>query len=167
METQDADSIIIEKPRRVRRTKAQIQAEIKSAHDVSEDTIEEVVTEEKKDKVKVKPKKKPKELDAVELESLANNIFGMHYMLATMLKMPEFVLEESEARALASATAGMQREFGFKVSGKTGAVIAMIGASAMVYVPRVIKIKTRVAQIKQQRANDSINANENTESVSS
>lgn len=98
-----------------------------------------------------KPKAKAKATPE-ELETLAESLYGIHAVLAKALSMPELMLDAQASRTLAVGVSRMQEEFGFEVSGKTGAVLAFLGAAAMVYVPRVIAIKARVHAQQAQQA---------------
>lgn len=98
-----------------------------------------------------KPKAKAKTTPE-DLETLAQSLYGIHAVLAQALSMPELMLDAQGSRTLAAGVSRMQEEFGFEVSGKTGAVLAFLGAAAMVYVPRVIAIKARVQAEKARQA---------------
>lgn len=116
-----------------------------------------------KPKPKGRPKGKRKEKTSPEeLDALAHSLFGIHAVMAQALSIPELMLDAQGARTLAAGVSRMQEEFGFEVSGRTGAVLAFLGAAAMVYVPRVIAIKARVATQKaserQARAEEAIDA---------
>lgn len=101
-----------------------------------------------------KPKHKTKSTSPEELETLAQSLYGIHAVMAQALSMPELMLDATASRTLAAGVSRMQEEFGFEVSGKTGAVLAFLGAAAMVYVPRVIAIKARVQTQKARQAQE-------------
>lgn len=86
------------------------------------------------------PKRQAPEVDA---PALAKQLMGLHMMGAVITGAPELQLTEAEAIGLAEAVAAIAREYNLSIDGKTGAAIQFIGACAVIYIPRLLKIKQR------------------------
>lgn len=88
---------------------------------------------------------------AVEPEMLAKQLQGVHVMVAMITQSPEMQLSDPESIELAKAISGVCAEYNLSLNGKTGAMIQLLGAGAMVYLPRIMAIKQRKAQEKAAR----------------
>lgn len=98
------------------------------------------------------PRKKAAPSDqTIEPETLAKQLQGVHVMVAMMTQAPEMQLSEPESLELAKAISGVCAEYNLSLNGKTGAMIQLLGAGAMVYLPRIMAIKQRKAQEQAER----------------
>lgn len=88
---------------------------------------------------------------AIEPETLAKQLQGVHVMIAMMTQAPEMQLSEPESLELAKAISGVCAEYNLSLNGKTGAMIQLLGAGAMVYLPRLVMIKQRKTKEAQER----------------
>lgn len=82
---------------------------------------------------------------SVDASALAKQIQGLHAIAALGTGIPEFNLQDSEAEMLGQAVSAVCEEYDLSLSGKTGAALQLLAAAAMVYAPRVMMIKARVA----------------------
>jgi hypothetical protein len=98
------------------------------------------------------PRKKAAPSDqAIEPETLAKQLQGVHVMIAMMTQSPEMQLSEPESLELAKAVSGVCAEYNLSLNGKTGAMIQLLGAGAMIYLPRLVMIKQRKTKEAQER----------------
>ena len=77
------------------------------------------------------------------VDNLARQIQGLHFIAVKMSGFQELAIDEKEAVMLAESIVNVAREYDLSMSGKTGAMIQLIGVSAMVYLPRLILINER------------------------
>lgn len=82
---------------------------------------------------------------SVDASALAKQIQGLHAIAALGTGIPEFNLRDDEAEILGQAVSAVCEEYDLSLSGKTGAALQLLAAAAMVYAPRVMMIKARVA----------------------
>lgn len=95
-------------------------------------------------------KKKGKiSFDGDSLATLAKQVQGLHQLVALATGIPELQLREEEAQMLGGAIAAVCEEYDLSLSGKTGAMLQLAAAAAMVYAPRFAIVTQRV---KQQQA---------------
>jgi hypothetical protein len=119
----------------------------------SPDIIENVTEPKVKTRKPREPKIKVETLDAtveaparkprskkVSPTVLANQLIGIHKILATVTKQPAFEIGYEEAATLATALIGISEEYDVTISGKTSATIQLIAACSMVYLPRGLSI---------------------------
>lgn len=69
---------------------------------------------------------------------------GVHYLLATALKAPEFELGQEEAKKIALSVQRVSDQYGKVIDPKTEAWVGLIGTVGACYVPRVIAYNARV-----------------------
>lgn len=100
-----------------------------------------------------KPKSRAKKAE-INVSELAAQIHGMHAMISMMTGLAELQIHEKEAEALAKGVVAVTEQYGFEISGKTGASLQLFAAAAMVYAPRVFAIKARMAHAKAQSTVD-------------
>lgn len=85
---------------------------------------------------------------------LAQQLMGLHKMVAMLPGMEVFEIQPEEATILADGMQAVADEYDVVMSGKTGAAIQLFAAAAMVYTPRVIVLtkikKQNRAQLQQQ-----------------
>lgn len=101
--------------------------------------------------------KKKADSFAPNVDNLARQIQGLHFIAVKMSGFNELAIDENEAKMLAESIVNVAREYDLSMSGKTGAMIQLIGVAAMVYMPRLISINERkkhhnVIPIDQQAA---------------
>ena len=101
-------------------------------------------------KAKPVPKKKGKvTFDTESLGTLAKQVEGLHQLVALATGIPELQVRHEEAAMLSTAIAAVCEEYDLSLSGKTGALLQLAAAAAMVYAPRFGMVMQRV---KQQQA---------------
>lgn len=106
--------------------------------------------------------KKSDSKKATDIEDFAKQICGVHQMVALFTGIKEAAITPDEATMLAKGINSVCEEYGLELDGKTGAAIQLFGAAAMVYAPRVIGFKVRMAQEAAQRQNNGLeNGSEN------
>lgn len=76
-----------------------------------------------------------------DTEGLAQQIQGLHLIAAQMTGQQIFAISDGEAKMLASAVIRTAGEYNLAMSGKTGALVQLIGVCAVIYVPRLMAIK--------------------------
>lgn len=91
------------------------------------------------------PKRRAK-ASGEKLAAMAKQIQGLHLFVAMGTGVPELQITEAEAGMLASAMSEVAAEYGLSVDGKTGAALQLFGAAAMVYAPRYLAFRKRVAR---------------------
>ena len=99
-----------------------------------------------------KPKSRAKKTE-INIGNLANQIVGIHQLVAMATGIGEVVISEPEAELLAKGFAAVAEQYDFEISGKPGASLQLFAAAAMVYAPRVFAIKAKIAKQKQAAAN--------------
>lgn len=87
---------------------------------------------------------------------LAKQLVGIHQLAAMFTGMGELQLNPDEASGLADAVVNVCAEYDLNIDGKTGAAVQLFAACAMIYAPRVMAIKYRLAQ--EAAANEQANA---------
>src|SRR5574337_178250 len=91
-----------------------------------------------------------------DVNSLARQIFGLHTLAAMATGIPEATIGEQESVMLATALDSVADQYGLSLDGKTGAAIQLIATAAMIYAPRVVAVRARIAA--QSAAADAVNA---------
>ena len=71
----------------------------------------------------------------------ANQIQGLHVVLAKLTGQPIFEISEFEAQMLATSIANVSEHYDLTASSKTMAIVGLIGACGIVYVPRVVEVR--------------------------
>ena len=98
-----------------------------------------------------KPARQKKKIaSAEELATSAKNLQGLHLMLSMMTGLPEAQLTNSESVALAGALEKVSQEYGLALDGKTGAFLQLAGTAAIIYVPRALAVRARLAKQKEE-----------------
>lgn len=104
---------------------------------------------------------RPKKSEGYTDESrarFAKQVQGLHIMAAQLTGFGEFQISDPEAAMLADALINTSQEYGLSLSGKTGAMLQLLGTAAMIYVPRFAiinqKIKAKKAQIVDVTPNE-------------
>lgn len=81
--------------------------------------------------------------NSASLESLTRVLVVMHLGIAAATKSPEMALEDTEAEALAKATANVMSEFDIRPDPKIEALIGLVMVAGSIYGPRVYNIRER------------------------
>ena len=87
--------------------------------------------------------------DSEYIVGMAARIQGLHAIMAIVSGLPELAISESEARSLAVAVDGVCVEFGIAVTGKVAAILSLLAAMGMIYVPRGLAVAERRRRAKQ------------------
>lgn len=96
---------------------------------------------------KPKPRKsKGAKFDAESLGKLAKQIEGLHHLMALATGIPELQVQPHEAEMLGGAVANVCDEYDLSLSGKTGALLQLAAAAAMIYAPRFSVITARIKE---------------------
>ena len=95
-----------------------------------------------------RPRKQVLEYDA---ESLAKQIKGGHFLIASVSGLPELIVDDKESKELAEAVIIFSREYDFTPDPKIMAIIQLAATMGFVYVPRVFAIAARMRAAKQSR----------------
>lgn len=93
-----------------------------------------------------KPKRKyakRKKFDEEDKSNLARQLVGIHQMIAITGGLPEMIISDTEAIMMANALTSVASEYNLSLSGKTGAMIQLLGTAAFIYVPRMSAINRR------------------------
>lgn len=90
-----------------------------------------------------KPGRRKKGMSDEDKGTLAKQVMGLHQIASMATGVPELAISEPEAALLASAIANVSVEYGLSMSGKTGALLQLLGVAAMVYLPRLGAVKQR------------------------
>lgn len=89
------------------------------------------------------PRGRPRKVAQIDSTLLARQIQGLHLVAARATGLPELELQETESMLLAEAIASVSREYGLALDGKTGAVLQLLGACAIIYMPRLAHVTAR------------------------
>lgn len=94
--------------------------------------------------------------DSDSTRKLAKQLEGIHLMIASMTKLNELCISDTESMALAQSLQTMSVEYNISIDGKMGAIIGLTATSAMIYVPRFIVINARIKKAQQAARNANI-----------
>jgi hypothetical protein len=96
-----------------------------------------------------RPKAKPEKIDG---DALAKQVDGLHKLVALATGIPELNLQPPEAQMLGEAISRVCEEYDLSLSGKTGALLQLAAAAAMIYAPRLIAVNARVQAASRAKA---------------
>lgn len=85
-----------------------------------------------------------------EIGILGKQLVGIHQMVFMMTQIPETQLSDPEGLMLAQSIVNVADQYDLEIDGKTGAAIQLLATAAMIYAPRAIAFKRRVAQPQPQ-----------------
>ena len=85
------------------------------------------------------------------IEGLTKGLAVFHMALAAATKTPELVLDEDEAKGLATATVNVLDQYDIRPDPKIEAIAALIAVTAATYIPRAAAIKMRREQEKEEK----------------
>lgn len=102
-----------------------------------------------------KPGRKPGSTKSglIDAAALGEQLVGIHALAAMFTQIPEFQLQPQEGEALAKAVVAVCQEYNLSLSGKTGAGIQLLAAAAMIYAPRILHYKGRMAAAQATEVN--------------
>lgn len=87
---------------------------------------------------------------ALPVEGIAQALFGIHAMLASMSGTPEWAIDNEEAKLIANTSANVSRHYGAEMTQKAMDWTNLLAALGMVYGTRVFAIRTRKADERAQ-----------------
>jgi hypothetical protein len=90
-------------------------------------------------------------LDDAQIANMARQIQGLHMIAAQATGLPELGITEKESTMLAHSIALVSAEYGLSMSGKTGAMLQLIGTAAIVYLPRMGAINQKIKQRQAEK----------------
>lgn len=96
-------------------------------------------------------KRRSKKTETESLDAFAKQIQGIHHMASLVTGVPEAAISDVESRMLAESVIAVSEEYGFELSGKSGASLQLLAACAMVYTPRFIQASQRLNRERQNR----------------
>lgn len=91
---------------------------------------------------------------AVDAKALANQLKFFHAAAARLTRLEDLEIDNDEAEMLADSIATLMREYDIALSGKTAALLGIVGAMGMVYGPRFIMIREQVQRRKAAQAKE-------------
>lgn len=91
-------------------------------------------------------KAKATKFDSDSLGKLAKQIEGLHHLIALATGIPELQVQPNEAAMLGGAIANVCEEYDLSLSGKTGALLQLAAAAAMIYAPRFSLVTARIKE---------------------
>lgn len=89
---------------------------------------------------------------ATDVGALAQQLVGVHQLVAMVAGIPEAQIAPQEGEHLAKAIVAVCDEYGLSVTGKTGAALQLFAAAAMIYGPRVWAFNVRVKTERENAA---------------
>ncbi len=99
-----------------------------------------------------KPGRKPKvSFSGEDISTLSKQIVGLHKLASLASGIPELEIGDDEGAMLGAAVANVAQEYNLELNGKTGAMLQLIAACGMIYVPRFMHLQKRVAQMKAEK----------------
>lgn len=99
-----------------------------------------------------RPKKKGKvAFSSDDLSTLSKQLVGLHKLTSLATQIPELEISDEEGDHLGRALASVAQEYDLELSGKTGAMLQLIAACGMIYVPRFFMLKSRVVAAKAKQ----------------
>lgn len=98
-----------------------------------------------------KPRKTAKG-KGVDTEALAQQLVGVHQIVAMVSGIPEVQINEQEASHLAKGITAVCEVYDLSLDGKTGAALQLVAAAAMIYGPRIWAFTARVKSERAQSA---------------
>lgn len=92
------------------------------------------------------PKSGTKKVYSVdEITLLGKQLVGIHAMASMMTQIPEAAISDPEGLMMAQSIVNLADQYDLELDGKTGAAIQLLATAAMIYAPRVIAVKRRMA----------------------
>lgn len=92
--------------------------------------------------------------NSASVDALSRMLAVVHIGIAAVIKSPEMVLDETEAKSLAEATANVLTEFDIRPSPKAEAIFGLVVCSSMIYGPRAYLIIERRKEERDKVRNE-------------
>lgn len=89
--------------------------------------------------------------NSASVDALTQMLVVVHAGLASLTKIDELAIEESEGKSLATAIANALHEFGVPIDPKTQALVNLVVSGGMIYGPRMYLYNERMKQQKKER----------------
>lgn len=86
-----------------------------------------------------------------DIAAMSKQLQGLHQMAAIISGIPVLQIRPDEGDMLAAAIVNVSEQYDLSIDGKTGALIQILGAAAMIYVPRFGMVMAMSKQAKAQR----------------
>lgn len=102
-------------------------------------------------------KRGPKGGTKASVEAMANQLVGVHQLVAMVTGIQEIQIAPQEGLALAGAIQNVCDEYGLSISGKTGAALQLLAAAAMIYGPRALAIHQKIQVAKAREITPAAN----------
>lgn len=77
----------------------------------------------------------------IDVTQLADQIQGLHVMLAMLTGQPIFQLKPAECGTLAAAVANVGKHYNVSFDGPRAAIIQLVAVGGMIYLPRIVAIR--------------------------
>ncbi len=87
---------------------------------------------------------------------LAKQLQGLHVIAAQATGLPELMISDTESVLLADSVAKVSEEYGLSLSGKTGAMLQLLGTAAIIYMPRFASINQKIKAKKAAQVTDAV-----------
>ena len=100
-----------------------------------------------------RPRKNSEEFSESSKIGLSKQVQGIHMMAAQLSGFQELAISEAESLMLADAIINTSHEYGLSLSGKTGALLQLVGTAAIIYIPRFSIINQKIKVEKRNKRN--------------
>lgn len=87
----------------------------------------------------------------VDKSALSKQLLFAHAVAAKITGIDDIAIDAGEAEILSSSIATLMQEYDIALSGKTAAMLGMIGSLAIVYGPRIVLINEKIKQTKARK----------------
>lgn len=91
---------------------------------------------------------KKNKYSAADAVVMGQQLVGVHKLTAMMTGIPELEISEPEGQALAGSVINVCNQYDLEIDGKTGAFIQLFATAAMIYTPRYVMIRKKMAVAK-------------------
>lgn len=95
--------------------------------------------------------KKKQAYSAEDVKMMGKQIAGLHIVVSQMTGIPELQIQEAEGQMLAQSIVNVCDQYDLAIDGKTGAFIQLIGVAGIVYAPRFMHFRSRMAKAEQEK----------------
>lgn len=97
------------------------------------------------------PKSDKKVYSIDEIKLMGKQLVGLHVMVAQIGGIPELMIDEQSGELLAQSIINVADQYDLAIDGKTGAALQLAMTAAMIYGPRALAIRARMANQRQQQ----------------
>ncbi len=102
-----------------------------------------------------RPKRREK-LTGEAKTALARQLQGLHLAAAQITQLGELMVSEAESLMLADALVNISEQYGLELTGKTGALVQLLGTAALIYLPRFHAINQRSKMARAANVSDGV-----------